>query len=148
MPNISSGPGTYKSKKRVLTISAGAYGAGDVIGGLIAFPLNPVARGGRLKGVRLFDLSDTKAAITAYIFRNAPATIADNAAFALSDSDLPNLIAVVPLTSYIDLPSNAAALAALDNVFVADTLYVYLVATATPTFGATSALQLALDIKN
>lgn len=149
MPTVVNGQGTYLAETVTPTISAGAYAADDVVGGLLTFRINSAARGGKVKSVVLLDKADVKATLTLYLFRSAPASIADNAAFALSDDDLPKVVAKVVIDTYADLPSNAFAIEdAGDAPFVGETLYGYLVCTATPTYGSTSALSVRLNIRN
>lgn len=149
MPIVVSAPGTYLSELVTPTISAGAYSAQDVVGGLLTFRINSSSRGGKIKSVVVFDKADVKTTLVAYIYRSAPTAINDNAAFALSDEDLAKLVAVVTIDTWQDLPSNAFSIEdAGDAPFVAPILYVYLVCTGTPTFGSTSALSVRLNIKN
>lgn len=127
------------------TITAGAYSAADVIGGLQTLDVANAGGGGILRNIIIADDDNEKAEITFYFFSAAPTTIADNAAFAPVIADLKNFVGkvVVAATDYTTVNLNAYGLkSAIDMHFVIPTgnLYVYAVVTATPTYAAATDL--------
>ncbi len=131
------------------TITAGAYSAGDVVGGRLSFSLQAASGVWLLKSVRIADDDNEKAACKLYLFNSAPTSIADNAAFAPAIADLQALVAIVTVAAadFSTINSNAVALKeSLASVFVVPggTLYGYLVCDATPTYTATTDLAITL----
>lgn len=132
-----------------MVIGTGAYANGDVVGGLLTTgSIAHAYGGGWLQNIQLYDKADIKAALTLYVFNAAPTAINDNDPFALSDADLDKLIYKVDTGSYIDMPSNAAWLSDnLNRAISAAQLWFYWVTNAsTPTWGATDALSMYLQI--
>jgi hypothetical protein len=135
------------------TITAGAYSAGDVIGGVMEIPVNSYS--GIIRQVNVDDDDNEKAEITLYFFNAAPTAILDNAAFAPAIADLKKLVGVlvVATANYTTVNSNAwAAKAAVDIEYAlaesgVPKLYCYGVVTATPTYTATSDLQFRFIIE-
>lgn len=133
------------------TITAGAYSAGDVVGGLLTFDVSGASGVFSLKSVRIADDDNEKAACHLYLFNSAPTSIADNAAFAPVIADLKKLVADVAVASAVfsTLNGNAVALKeALTAIFTvpAGKLYGYLVCDATPTYTATTDLAIQLTL--
>lgn len=137
------------------TITAGAYSAGDVVGGLLTFELRPAPVAGVtpcsgfLRIVSVVDDDNEKAACKLHIFRDQPSSIADNAAFAPTVGDLQKRIGVVEIAAadYTTLNSNAQALVSgieMEFDSVNGNLYAYLVADATPTYTAVTDLTVAI----
>lgn len=137
------------------TITAGAYSANDVVGGLLTFQLQPPPLAGTtpcngfLRIVSVVDDDNEKAACKLHLFRAQPSAIADNAAFAPSLADLQKRIGVVTIAAadYVTINSNAQALeTGLEMEFEATggNLYAYLVCDATPTYTAATDLTIAI----
>jgi hypothetical protein len=133
------------------TITAGPYSAGDVIGGLMAFPIE--AASGVLVRIVIDDADNEKAAMTLWFYDSAPTTILDNAAFStLADVDNAKCLGFVDLAA-TDYKTAGSGNAVLDKavrkglVLVGSgTLYVYAVLVGTPTYGATNDLVFRLEI--
>lgn len=130
------------------TISAGAYSANDVIGGLLEFPI-PRNGSGFVRGVEITDDDNEKAACKLYLFASRPTAFADNAAFAPTIDDLKSLFAIVTIGSgdYSTINNNAKAIVStntsLDFEFQNQpAVYGYLVCDATPTYTATTDLTI------
>lgn len=91
-----------------LTTATTSYSAGDQVGAL--FTLTNAARSsggtGRIVGVSLLDANDIIGPYDVVFFRASVTLAADNAAFAISDSDALSLVAVVPLSGAWDLGNN------------------------------------------
>jgi len=133
------------------TITAGAYGALDVVGGMLTFNVSGTPQGGILNRVIVVDDDNEKAVLTLYLFGTKPSTIADNAAFTPAVADLKALFAKVAIAAdnYVTLNSNAIAI--IDDVNCVlpannGQIYGYLVCTATPTYTATSDLTITIDV--
>lgn len=133
------------------TITAGAYSANDVVGGLLTFDFDSdiTVNGGIARHAVLTDKGTVAAALKLYLFDTVPATIADNGAFAPSDADILSCFAQVTLSTYASLTNNRICFSdAINRDFVTDNgkIYGYLVADATPTYASTSDLTLTLRI--
>jgi len=131
-----------------LTVTAGAYSDGDVVGGLIRFDYDSSIGGAVINQVAIFDDDNQSAVFDLYLFHTEPQTIADNAAFAsaLTFASLSKLI--VPkkaISTYTTINSNNYAFADFDKAFISsptagiNTIWAYLVLNgSTPTYSATS----------
>lgn len=134
-----------------LTITAGAYGAVDVVGGLQSAQVNSVSSYARLEWVRIIDDDNEKPAYTLYLFNAAPTTFADNAVFEPVVADLLKLVAVVAIASAAQTTINGNAYGLVDGgskeLYLPNgKLWWYLTCDATPTFTATTDLTLYLDL--
>lgn len=135
-----------------LTTTVGAYGAADVLNGLITIPLGNPARTGKIHQLSITDDDNIKAASTLYLFNAVPTDFADNAAFAPVLADLKKRIGKIAIASadYETLNSNAV-LNANDIEFEWLTplrrLYMYMVVTATPTYLTATALYLKMILE-
>lgn len=91
-----------------VTTATTAYTAGDQVGTQIT--LANAARvsggGGTIIGVTLIDQSDIIGAYDVVIFDSSATLAADNAAFAISDADSLDIVAVVQLAGAFDLTNN------------------------------------------
>lgn len=137
------------------TITAGAYGTSDVVGGLLTFNIGSVSGAGSINHIRVVDDDNEKAACKLYLFGEAPAAVADNAPFSLALADLKKLIAIIPIASadYATIGSDAVALVRVTTgdpvAYKADgkgNLYGYLVCDATPTYSAATDLTITLTV--
>lgn len=132
------------------TITAGAYSANDVIGGLLTFTLaNTRGADGMVRSVRIADRDNEKAAVKLWLFDDLPQVIADNAAFAPPDSDIAKCIGIIAIAAADYTTSTANALGAkhdqgIDFTDTNGTLYGYLVADATPTYSGTTDLTITI----
>lgn len=130
-----------------------AYAAGDSVGGKLTLTSAVRVSGGiaLLQSVVILDRANQKPAGTLLIFDSDPsaATITDNAAFVYSTDDL-KVVAAIPVatTDYITINSKAIAnirnIGAVVKAASGTTLYAAFVLTSTPTFAATSNVQIEL----
>lgn len=140
-----------------ITVTTSAYTAEDVIGGtLTSGTLTQYAGGGYIAWVRLVDDDDEKAALRLYVYREAPSTIADAAAFAPTEADWLKTLGCIELAAanYDASGADACIVAAgIDRMtkqeimfdsLPAGKLFFRLVCDATPTF--TDANDLTLHI--
>lgn len=151
---------TYKEnrvfdKKVTPTVTAGAYGAGDVVGGLLEFPVDGTKDSGLIVRVQIVDAGNVKAACKLYLFSEKPNVIADNAAFAPTRAALEAMLGPIAIAAadYVTLNSIAQAsapttpdsnLAIPFKLGYAGTLYGYLVCDATPTYIAVDNLTVRI----
>lgn len=128
-----------------------AYSAGDSIGGKITLANAVRISGGitLLQSIAILDRANQKPTGTILLFNADPsaATITDNAAFVFSTDDL-KVVAAIPVITADYVTINSKAVAMLRNLgaevkAAATTLYAAFVVTSTPTFAATTDLQLA-----
>lgn len=144
----------FKTVKVTPTISATAYSAGDVVGGLMTLPVKNAESGkasGFISRVQVVDEDGVGAAGKLYLFAEKPAVIADHAAFSLAVADWHKLIGdPVAFSTYdaigtfkreqVNLNPELAFNAADGN------LYAYFVCDATPDFTKTTALTFLVHV--
>ena len=140
----------------VPTITAGAYGLGDAVGGRLAFTHATAGAGetGVLELIRLVDRAQQMQAIDLVLFDQAFTATADNAVFDPSDADLENCLGVINIAAadYFNFNDNAVAVVTPMSplgwgfpiqTVGSDILYGQMVVrTGPPTFVATSDLRL------
>jgi hypothetical protein len=133
--------------------SSPAYTAGDAVGGKRTLTNALLAANtGVLQSVNILDRANQKAAMTLYIFDADPtnATITDNAAFVFSTDDL-KVIAQVNISTTDYVTNNSKAFASIGGLNISlkaggTTLYAALVTAGTPTFAATTDVQIEVGI--
>lgn len=132
------------------TITAGAYSANDVIGGLMTFTFSDKNSGGMLGTLRIRDNGAVGPAMVLYIFKEAPTAIADNAAFSLADADSDKLIATITPGTWLDFTAfkwvpvagkDDTTGEAVDFRTETGSFYMYAKVTGTPTMAATNSLR-------
>ena len=133
------------------TVTAGAYSANDVVGGLLTFS---GLRNGTLQSITICDHASQSVDYELILFESAPTDISDNAAAAIADADLDKIIYQDSLTS----SSNRQAFT--DNSYnylyglsvpiwsAGGTVYGFLITTSTPTYAATSDITVTLQVKD
>ncbi len=141
-----------------LTVSTSpAYTAGDSIGGKITIANAVRVSGGIsvLSSLQILDRANQKPAGTIYIFNADPsaATLTDNSAFVFSTDDL-KVVAQIPVSTsdYVTTNSKATAnlsgLARIVGPTSGTSLWAAFVTTSTPTFAATTDVQLGFGFAN
>jgi len=133
------------------TVTAGAYTANDVVGGLLTFS---GLRNGTLQAITICDNGGDAVDYLLVLFESAPTSIDDHATFDIADADLSKIIYQDSLTS----SSNRQAFT--DNSYnylyglsvpiwsAGGTVYGFLITTSTPTYAATSDITVTLQIKD
>ena len=136
------------------TVTAGAYSANDAVGGLLTFAnAGRVSTGGGvIKNVLLIDDAGQDAAMELWLFDVTFTAMADNAAWAPSESDLRNLVAVIST----DDSANGWAAAGTPSVCAIECSYRFdlegtslfgqLVTRGTPTFAATDDVTVQIGL--
>jgi hypothetical protein len=137
-----------------LTTATTAYSAGDQVG--TQFTLANAARvsggTGRIKSVILTDAADIIGAYDVVFTQSSITLASDNAAWAVSDADILNLIMLVPLNGAYDMTNNRIGVAYnLDIPYVCSggtSLFASLITRAGHTFfAATTNLQLIVTVE-
>jgi DNA-binding phage protein len=145
---------TASIKDTTAVSTSPAYTAGDAVGGLRTLANAVLTAGtGVLESITVLDRANQKAALEILIFDANPtaATITDNAAFVYSTDDLKVLARIsVGTADYITLNSKAVALirgiGAVLKAASGTSLYAAVVTTGTPTFAATTDVQIIFGI--
>lgn len=137
------------TKKIALTVTAGAYSDGDVVGGLINLSaLCGVLGGGTIRQIRLVDDGNIGAALYVYLFDDAPTAILDNAVFATAFviADHKAFIGRISIATGDYLTINSNKVAVKDDINLSHgtgSLYAYIVTNgSTPTYLAVDNLTL------
>ena len=140
------------------TITAGAYTAGDAVGGLLTFPLaarTNISEGGSiLTDVLIVDDAGQDAELELWLFNQTFTAMADNAAWAPAETDLENLIAVVStedsalgwLAAGTPSAINVECTRRIDLVAGGTSLFGQLVTRGTPTYAATDDLTIKIKL--
>jgi hypothetical protein len=83
------------------TITAGAYAAGDAVGGLLTFEFaaRVEGRGGFVKNVLIIDNHGQDAELELWLFKETFTAMVDNEAWAPSVADLKKLVAIISTAS-------------------------------------------------
>lgn len=133
-------------------ISTSAYTAADVVGGLMRF--DTMATGGDIIQVNIVDRDNEKAAGRLWFFDGKPGSVADADTFAVNDADLDKVIGWLDVAAadYNSIGSTGAiAPVPVTNSedfkalgYSGRDVYMYFVATATPTYTATGDLTFVL----
>jgi len=140
--------------KDTTVVTAASYSAGNAVGGkrTIAAALGVTTFTGVLESITILDRSNSKAGMTLFIFDADPvaATITDKTAFVFSTDDL-KVIAQINIAASDYVTTNSKAIAQKTGLGIAlkaasATLYAALVTTGTPTFAATTDVQLEYGI--
>lgn len=138
------------------TVTAGAYSANDAVGGMMTF-VNAgasgvdVEQGVILDSVIVTDKGKQDALLDLVLFNQGFTATADNGAFTIVDTDLPNIVAVVAISTYYDAADNSVAFARnlgipLPLAIPGSALYGQLVTRGTPTYASASDLAVTLGI--
>jgi len=134
------------------TITAGAYSAGDAVGGLLTFVNagRASAEGSVLTDVLIVDDAGQDAELELWLFNQTFTAISDNAAWAPSEGDLENCIAVISTT---DSTWRAAGTPSVINIectrridITGTSLFGQLVTRGTPTYAATDDLTVKIKL--
>lgn len=135
-----------------LTVTAGAYSAGDVVGELIIFPnaARETGGGGVIKDVEIIDDAGQDAEMELWLFGAAITDVADNAPWAPTESDLHQLVGIISTVNgawfAAGTPSAARVECSQRYDCVYDHLYGKLVTRGTPTFAATDDVEVIVGL--
>lgn len=102
---------SHKSATVTPTITAGAYSALDAVGGKLEFTdvVTPYSNHGHVVRAQLSDKAKQNALLYLVLFSEDFTATADNAAFAVSNADLLNVVAVIEFSvaNYASFDANA-----------------------------------------
>lgn len=136
------------------TVTAGAYSANDVVGGLLTFAsaVRSTAGYAKLQTVILIDKAFTKNVLELWLFDSDPTVAADNAAQTYTDANLAKCVGVIPIAAanYYQAADNQIAIVQNTNLIftcAATSLFGQLKCTGTPTYASTSDLTVKLAIE-
>jgi len=134
------------------TVTAGAYSAGDAVGGLLTFAnaARVSTLGGVIKNVLIIDDAGQDAEMELWLFDVTFTAMADNAAWAPSQADLRNLICVVPSSDgawyAAGTPSACDVECARRYDLEGTSMFGQLVTRGTPTFAATDDVTVSIGL--
>lgn len=136
-------------------VTAGAYSAKDVVGGLLTFAnAASVYKGsGMLRKIVIRNNAMVADLLMVNLFSQAPAVIADNGAYDPTDAEMAFCIGVIPIVAadYVLATDNAIASKVLEFPFVLATggtsLYAYVSTVATPSYAAITDFGITLTIE-
>lgn len=142
--------GMTRAISKTPTITAGAYSASDVVGGLMLFDFTFGGRteSGVIRRLAIYDGANDKAALDVYLYRQRPVNvIADNGAFALTN-DNSLLITKIAVAAGDYTTVGSVAYAFKDGLNIdyhltgapKEGLFAYAVCTGTPTYDSTTQL--------
>ena len=142
---------TIRRYKVTPTVTAGAYGANDVVGSLLTFS---GLRNGTLQAITICDNATQAVDYLLVLFESQPNVIDDADTYDIQDADLHKIIYQDSLTS----SSNRQAFT--DNSYhylyglsvpiwsAGGTVYGFLITPGTPTYAATSDITVTLQVKD
>lgn len=138
-----------------VTVTLAAYSIGDVVGGLLSCTVPEINGGGYIAWIRLVDDADQKEPFWLWCFYDTPATIANDAAFTMTEADWTKHFTKIAITAadYDATGSEACAIVAGKDYYAADYLlfppmvtqglmYFYLQAIDTPDYADADDLTL------
>ena len=123
-------------------VTAGAYSAGDAVGGLLTFAnaARVSAGGGVVKSLILIDDAGQDVVLELWLFKVTFTAIDDNAAWAPAEADLENLVGIISTADgdwfAAGTPSAARVECSLRYDLTGTSLFGQLVTRGTPTFAA------------
>lgn len=137
------------------TVTAGAYGLKDAVGGLMTFAdvCEEDLQAITIDSICVTDKSNTSPVLKLVLFDREVTTVADNAAFDVADSDLQYIIAVVDIAaatwhSFADNAMNTKHALGINADLPGTDIYGQLFCTATPTLASTSDITVTLRLRN
>lgn len=153
---IASGAITAESSGTTIsqtpTVTAGAYSANDAVGGLLTFAnaARSSGGGGVIKDVLFLDDAGQDVTLELWLFKDTFTAMADNAAWAPSQSDLRNLVAIITSDdgSWCAAGTPSACVVEVSQRYDCDgtALYGQLVTRDTPTFAATDDVTVIIGL--
>ena len=136
------------------TVTAGAYSANDVVGATLTF--SGIPDKGFIVSLTVVDQAKQAGAYQLVLFDSLPTNIADNGAYDIADADLPKIVGAIHLTDTagadkFDFSDNKiymrqALVIPYRLAGGSTSLYGFLIALGSPTFAATTDVQVQLGI--
>lgn len=127
------------------TVANGAYAAGDVVGGRLAFlGAGGHSENGILMGLTLTDFGAVGGQVDVFLYNQEPTVIDDNTAFSESEADALKRIGMVSIASadWVGAGTGVKTVSkeGLSIPFVGPNLYAYIVARGTPSYSSDTIL--------
>jgi len=152
---------TYRTSDATPVITAGAYSAGDAVGGKLTFSnvCTPYNTSGTIVQAHCIDKAKQNALLHLVLFDRDFTATADNAPFVVVDADLPHIVAVLvfSVANYISFDTASIGLLDIVNYTLSRPFILHdggtdmygqlRVKTSTPTYTATDDLRIELIIK-
>jgi hypothetical protein len=149
---------SYKKIEVTPTVTVGAYSSADAVGGLLEFEdvCGAYSPSFEIVSAIIRDNGKQEAKLWLALFDRTFTPTADNAAFAVSDADLANLINVILIEDYASFNANSVGMVdedhrqfSLPGVLVdgGTSLFGQLYVEATPTYVATDDLSIELVVR-
>lgn len=152
---VVNGLPTIVEKQPAITVTAGAYVTGNVVGGLLTLTSAVASAGGQAwvqSAIAAFK-SGVVPALDIILFNDNPtaSTFTDNAAIAINTADLGKVRGVIHVSDYTLGAAATMSIGQAQNqgepiVLVGTSLYVVVVARASATLGSTSDLILTMTL--
>ena len=133
-------------------ITAGAYIANDVVGGLLTFAAasRAIGWGGVIKDMVILDDAGQDAALELWLFDQTFTPVADNAPWAPAEADLENLVCIITTANgaYFPAGTPSAAMVEVSQRYdcVGTSLFGQLVTRGTPTYAATDDISVKIGL--
>lgn len=137
---------------RTPTVTAGAYTAGDAVGGLLEFhnAARIAGTGGVIKDMLIIDDAGQDAEMELWLFNSTFTAMVDNAPWAPSEADLRKQIAIISTTDgawfAAGTPSVARVEVSQSYDLIGTSMYGQLVTRGTPTFAATDDVTVIIGL--
>lgn len=153
--SLSASPATLVRLSATPTISTSAYLTGEALGSVMTFSSAAAVSGGAISvvAVQIADKDQERAAIDLVLFDRNPAsgTFTDNGTFDPTDTELAQIIGVIPITGadYSNFSDNAVAHVdcAVHGKLNGTDLFGAMITRSTPTYTATSDIVVTLSIR-
>jgi len=137
------------------TIDTNAYGNGDVVGGLLTFPLAfPTTLSGILEGVTVRDKQAANIQLDLVLFSDQPtaSTTTDQGAPSIHANDVNKIVGVINIATADYTTINGKSVATKRDLGLpinsaGRNLYALLISRGTPTYTAASNLSLTIAVK-
>jgi len=134
------------------TVTAGAYTAGDAVGGLLTFAnaARVSGGGGVIKNMLIVDDAGQDAELELWLFNQTFTALSDNAPWAPAEADLENLICILTTSDgawfAAGTPSAARVEASQRYDLTGTSMFGRLVTRGTPTFAATDDVTIKIGL--
>ena len=137
--------------EQAVTVEAGAYSSGDLVGGLLTLSGAFVGYGGFIQSVVITDLAKQSIGKDVVFFDANPSntTFTENSALDINDTDLLNVVGVAPVLDWFGFNDNSVGQAlnlAMSFRLAGADLYAAIVERGAPTYASISDLSIRVGI--
>lgn len=141
-------PGIWFIEQAVTVEASPDYSSGDLVGGLLTISSDPYG-GGLIQSVIITDLAKQNVDKDVVFFDTNPAntTFTENAALAIADADLVDVLGIAPVLDWFSFNDNSIGQALnLAIPFVNTPLYAAIIERGTSNYASTSDLTIRIGI--